>query len=145
MLTCNIFAFDTKTASLIFERIFSAVFSANIIPVYSKDKEYQEVINSSSILQLAADANIIIVSKYKDIPINTNKIIFTTNAKILETNKYVIGAFYWERGQPKIIFVRDRLKYFNLEVDNKFNKYVVDSLWNFYLEQLEKKFFFYSL
>ena len=98
------------------------------IHVYSQDKEYQDVINLSSRLELDADANIIIVSNEEDIPRNTDKILFTTEAKILEKNTNVIGAFYWKRGRPKIVFVRSRLEHFNLTIDPKFDKYIVDSL-----------------
>ena len=124
----NVFAFDTKTASMIFEKIFSAIFTQDVIPIYANTKEYKEVIELSEILRYEVDAKLVIVTHKGEIPSETNKILFTTDPEILQKYSNVIGAFYWEKGRPKIIFVRDRLDFFHLSIDPSFEKYMVDSL-----------------
>ena len=124
----NIFAFDIKTASLIFEKIFLALSHQDTAYVYSSNREYQKVIDESSLLYLDQNANFVFVTKKSEIPTDKKKILFTTDPEILKVYKNVVGAFYWERGHPKIIFIRSRLQDANLKLDSKFNKYMVDKI-----------------
>jgi hypothetical protein len=127
-LVFNLFAFDKKTASLIFEKIFSAVTKQEPIEVYAKNSDYEEVIRLSALLEFSKDAKFVIVSHKSEIPNDPNRILFSTDLEILKNHKNAIGAFYWEKGRPKIVFVKDRLKRFELEIDLSFEKYLVESL-----------------
>ena len=124
-------AFDTQTASKIFEKIFTAINIDSPIKVYTVDAKYKEVIGSADSLQLVERrdlADIILVISKRAVPKYTQKIIFTTSPSVFEKNENAIGAFYWEHGRPKIIFLQSRLQRHNIELSSTFEKYIVKEL-----------------
>lgn len=130
VLAVQLIAFDTQIASKIFDKIFGSMTTLRPITVYSENDDYKEVLDHSSILekvQTPGEAFITIVTKRAEIP-DINSLIFTTDPDIFEENSNAIGAFYWERGRPKIIFLRPRLERFNIYIDSSFQKYIVDKL-----------------
>ena len=127
LLALNLYAFDIKLASKIFNKLFIAIVQKDNIYVFTKEEEYFEVIKLAEHLNLAnkpQNADIILVNKEINLPKNLNKILFTTEYKLFKKNQHAIGVFYWKHGRPKIIFTKERLKYFNITLDSKWNKYI---------------------
>jgi hypothetical protein len=56
----------------------------------------------------------------------TNKIFFTNDyKKLLKEDKY-IGAFFWSKSRPNIVFVKNRLEKNKVTLPNDFNQYIED-------------------
>ncbi len=56
---------------------------------------------------------------------NENKKIFFTNSyDTLLKNKQFIGAFFWSKSRPNVIFVKDRLIKNHIELPEIYNKFV---------------------
>lgn len=124
--TQYLFAFDIETASKIYDKLFYAVFKKEDIKVYVNDKEYKEMILSSQYLKLTQEienSDIIIITKEEEINEIKNKIAFTIEKEFLDKNENIIGAFYWNKGIPEIIFIKKRLEKYNLNLLESFQKY----------------------
>jgi len=130
-LSLQLLAFDTKTASKIFDKIFTAMLPKQSIIVYTPHKEYAEVIEMAPSLVLAdtyTEADIILVDHLSDISPNNMQTIFTTNPSIFKRDERAVGAFYWEHGRPKIIFLQSRLDAKRMTLSKSFNRYIVKKL-----------------
>lgn len=131
ILTIEVLGFDTKTASKIFTKIFSAIFSQEMIKVYTEDKEYQKVIQTTQKLRLSTEislANILLINKKENLPKKEGYTIFTTNLSVFRNNKDAIGAFYWEHNRPKIVFLEQRLKHKDITLSKPFQQYIIKEL-----------------
>ena len=52
------------------------------------------------------------------------KIFFTNNYDSLLKNKQFIGAFFWSKSRPNIVFVKNRLVENNIELPEIYNKFI---------------------
>jgi hypothetical protein len=121
-----LFSFDIDTASKIYDKLFYAVFKKEDIKVYVNDDEYKKIILSSQYLKLTQEienSDIIIITKVEDINKIKNKIAFSIEKEFLDQNENIIGAFYWNKGNPEIIFIKNRLEKHNLNLLESFKKY----------------------
>lgn len=124
-------SFDVDTASKIFNKIFTAIFSKQTIYVYNQNPDYVEVIHKAENLNLTQDiinADIALLTNPKELMNTHNRLAFTTNLTVLREGESVIGAFYWEYGRPKIVFIRKRLEHYNITLSKSFEKYIVEEL-----------------
>lgn len=56
----------------------------------------------------------------------TNKVFFTNNyRKLLNTNMY-IGAFFWSKSRPNIVFIKNRLDKKNIKLPNSYKQFIED-------------------
>lgn len=101
------------------------------IATYTSNSEYQQVIEMAPSLSLVKNPNaadIILVDSFAEIPKDNTKIIFTTNASVFKKNENAVGAFYWEHGRPKIIFLKHRLNAKDITISKSFQRYVTKDL-----------------
>ena len=132
ILGLQLFAFDSATASKIFDKIFHAMLNQKEITVYTMDEDYQKVIIDASELYLctlASKSDIILVNKLSEVPKGSeNRLLFATSYLVYKENKNAVGAFYWDRGHIKIEFSRQRLLDKNIHLPQSFDKYIKDDL-----------------
>lgn len=55
-----------------------------------------------------------------------NQIFFTNNYKKLINNNKYIGAFFWNKSRPNIIFLKDRLSKKNIILTSEYEKFIED-------------------
>jgi len=121
-------SFDVDTASKIFNKIFTAIFPSQVVRVYTPSSEYYEVIQKAKKLTLVHTSNsadISLITSLKELYSREHQLIFTTEISVLRSSQNSIGAFYWEYGRPKIIFIKPRLDKHNIKLPKNFHKYIV--------------------
>lgn len=131
LLSVHLTAFDSVTASKIFTKIFFAIFDKSPIVVYTPNPQYRHVITLAPSLQLAdthQSADILLADGFDEIPSESDTILFTTNAAVFRSHEQAVGAFYWEHGRPKIIFLQSRLELRHISLHRQFHKYIVREL-----------------
>jgi len=124
-----LFAYDSKTAAIIYEKIFKSFIDSEKINIYAESIDFSEVFKHSSLLHRVyspLEADITVVTKDDEIIKDKTLILFATDIDLIKKSSNVIGAFYWDHGRPKIIFIRSRLKYYNLDIGYFFSKYIKD-------------------
>ena len=76
------------------------------------------------VLKECNKADVVILSTTSNIPKECQeKILFGTRYSHLK-NPNVIGAFFWQKGRPNILFYQERLKKKNIKLDSSFDKYI---------------------
>jgi len=76
------------------------------------------------------DASILLL--YRNEPISNkckNKILFVLDYSLLDKYTNAVGAFYWKKGRPNIVFIRSRLEHNKIKLSKSYDKYIEDSLW----------------
>jgi hypothetical protein len=120
--------FDTKTASKIYDKLFFSIYKKNTILVYTPNQTYKSMLQNSQILknvETIEEATVIIISNQNEItPKMGNKTIFAANYEVFRDNENAIGAFYWNKGRPEIVFSQSRLLGKNLSVSQDLEKYI---------------------
>lgn len=112
--------------SKLHEKIFEGIFPnkneillyniGNPIYNFSNIKYTKEIYNS----------DIIFISEFYRIQIINDKPIFASSLIQLKYYKNAIGALYWEKGEPKIILIKQRLEEHKIKVAKYLEKYIVD-------------------
>ncbi len=119
---------DIKYEIKILEKIAEDITHKNKINVYVIGYDRKKIINFSNHFILVEDiqkADIVIVDKYKRISELKNKIILTTDFNLLKEIPESIGALYWKKGRPHIIFIKERLKDYNIKLSDDYKRYIV--------------------
>jgi len=119
--------FAISNEAKIIKLIFTSLFDRDVI-VYSDSEKKLSVLEE-------ADLNIVKSCKRADIAYISKvlkecegKPIFSDNYNTFQKEKSVIGAFYWHKGRPNILFFKPRLEDFELKLPKKLEKYEVDEL-----------------
>ena len=80
-----------------------------------------------SIVNSCNDADFIFIKKEKEnIPLcdDNKKIFFTNSYDSLLKNKRFIGAFFWSKSRPNIVFIKNRLIENSIELPQMYDKFV---------------------
>jgi hypothetical protein len=129
---------DTKSTQKIYYEILSALLSKEKISVYIDDTELKHALASDHLLQIVTDpkeSDIIIIGdeeRYKRLlktsPIVKKVPFFATDYHLVKILPNVIGALYWKKGRSQLIFLKQRLKYYHMDLPKVYDRYIVDSL-----------------
>lgn len=126
LLTTTIYASDVKLASSIFNTLVTSIAHKKNASVYlytsinsvSKHPHQLQIVKDCSL------ADVVLLSSIKNIPKEcSSKILFGTKYSHLK-NKNVIGAFFWQKGRPNILFYKKRLQKHHISLDKSFDKYI---------------------
>ena len=122
------FLYSVSSESKIVKLLFSSLFNSTKINIYVDDKKKYTIIKEAgfNLVKTCSKADLVYSSSYL-IECN-NKPIFTDNYKSFRDEKNVIGAFYWKKGRPNILFLKPRLDSFELKLPEKLEKYQIDEL-----------------
>ncbi len=126
LLITTVYSNDNKLASSIFtmiaknitKKVRPNIYIHRKIPAISKSSETLNIVSECS------EADMVILSTTKNIPSEcAQKILFGTRYSHLK-NKNIIGAFFWQKGRPNILFYQKRLDKKNITLDSSFNHYI---------------------
>ncbi len=121
----------TNMETQIIERIATSLFPKQKISAWGETADQKNMIKQSEKIKESADssgADLIVVSK--NIPQNLSKdtVIITTEYALLKKDERVIGAFFWQKGRPNLLFLRPRMQKSNVNLGHEFDKYIEDEL-----------------
>jgi len=72
-----------------------------------------------------SDADFVIVSTLDMLPQSCDgKLTFTNKYRLFMKEDRIIGAFFWQKGRPNIIFGKKRLERENITLSADFQKYI---------------------
>ena len=70
-------------------------------------------------------ADIVFTSKTKDINMKCKTgLVFATSYYLYRHSPMVVGAFFWQKGRPNIIFRKKQLEKLGIKLPREFSKYV---------------------
>jgi len=91
------------------------------VHVYVDDPVYRDIFSRTDNIAFATDfgdADLVLVTDPD----------FATKYSLLEANKDVVGALYWRKGRPQLLFLLPRLKAHHIRLPDEFSNYAVTSL-----------------
>jgi len=122
--------------------IFSALSSKVTIFVYTNDKEYRDVFSYSKRIFLTnelEEADIALITDKRSLKsilyrlkVNTNvskkPILFVTDYHFLKESDDIVGAFYWRKGRSQLLFIKKRLKQYDITLPKEYQGFLIDAL-----------------
>lgn len=115
----------------IIERIVTSLFPNKKITAWGETTDQKNSIRESKKIEEAvnsSNADLIIVSKNIPQNLSSNSVIITTEYALLKKDERIIGAFFWQKGRPNLLFLRPRMEKANVNLGHEFNKYIEDEL-----------------
>ena len=115
----------------IIERIATSLFPKQKISAWGETADQKNMIKQSEKIKEAVDssnADLIIVSKNLPQNLSKNCVIITTEYSQLIKDERIIGAFFWQKGRPNLLFLRPRMQKANVKLSHEFDKYIEDEL-----------------
>lgn len=119
--------YSASSESKIIKLIFDSLYGGDV-SIYTKDSKKVDIINEAGFKLVDSCSQADIVYSSKKLKGCNNKPLFTDNFKVFSKNKNAIGAFYWKKGRPNILFLKPRLDKFNLTLPLKLKKYEMQEL-----------------
>ncbi len=66
--------------------------------------------------------------EYKQAHPEYSTILFATRYRLLKNCKDAVGALYWRKGRPQLLFLKPRLKHHNIVLPTMFKKFEIETL-----------------
>jgi len=139
----KIFAILFITATILFssnlkteEKIYNLIIHALLphkkeVKVWGDTQHNQKVLRTipnTVFVDSPKEADFLLLNSKEHIA-NNKGIIFITNFKLLEKmHKKAIGGFFWQKGRPNILFLRQNLKKRNITLPKSMQDYIEDEI-----------------
>lgn len=122
------FAYGQSSEAKIINLIFQSIFKSNTISVFVDSDIKAKVVEEAGFSResLCSKADIVYASLELDNCMN--KPIFTDNYSFFKESKNTIGAFYWSKGRPNIMFDSKKMEIFNLKLPDNLKKYNISEM-----------------
>lgn len=120
-----------KIEAQIIDKIVVSLFPGQKITVWGETVDQKNMIKQStkiSRVESSSNADLIIVTKNIPQNLSDNCVIITTEYALLKKDERIIGAFFWQKGRPNLLFLRPRMQKANVNLGHEFDKYIEDEL-----------------
>lgn len=124
----SIILFASSSESKIIKLIFNSLYPEQTFSIYATDKKTRELVREARLVLADSCEEATIVYNATEISTCKDKPLFTNKYQRLKENKNAIGAFYWQKGRPNIVFLKSRLEKYNLTLPQVLKKYEVNNL-----------------
>ncbi|MEA3330063.1 MAG: hypothetical protein U9Q29_00010 [Campylobacterota bacterium] len=117
----------------ILKNIISGIENSKPMTVWSDDEEIMSAFYLSKkfvVVDRYEDAKMIILSKKSNLPKRRRgKHIFVLDYNLLYEIPESIGAFFWKKGRPNIVFLKSRIEEQSLKLSANLKPYLEEKLW----------------
>jgi hypothetical protein len=132
-LVCSmLYSSETVIAAKIIDKTVTELFPGKkTLKSWGSTPYHKDIISKATHLvetKTANEADFCLVGEKIPESIDKDRIIFTTDIDLFYDDKRVIGAFYWQKGRPNLIFLRKRLEAYNLPISSELQDYIEDEL-----------------
>lgn len=107
------------------EKIFMDISKSSTIKVCTIGYENLSNIPTRLVVTTCNNADFIIISK-DYYTININKPAILLNSSDIKKYKNVIGALYWKKGRPQLIFIKERLELYNIKLPKEYERFLIE-------------------
>lgn len=125
LLITQVFADDIEIEKNIYEKIFSALVTTEKPLIYSDESILSLGLKPADFTQVSkCEEAEIVVMTHSSIPKHCRtKIVFGTRYRHLEVD-YILGAFFWQKGRPNLLFRQEKLDEHNIVLIDSLAEYV---------------------
>lgn len=131
LLAPLLFSSDLRTEQKIYQLIIhSLIPKKEIVNIWCDDDEKRKVLNTIEgihSVDSTEDADILLISKKENL--QKKGIKFVTSYQLLEGQEIdILGGFFWQKGRPNILFLKNSLQKYNIILPESMQDYVEDEL-----------------
>ena len=128
-LTILLFGKNESFELRIYNQVLHALFPhKEVVKVWSDSFQKRKMLARLHNTRLTSDpknADFLLVTKSENL--NVNGVLFVTSYHLLKHyKKSAIGGFYWKKGRPNLLFLRENLQKRGLHLPKSFQKYIED-------------------
>lgn len=119
-------ASDIELATKIYKTIAVAL-TANSTPLFYIHGDIGELRDNRQILRTerCAKADIVILSTFDGLPPEClKKPLFASRYRLFLEHSEIVGAFFWQKGRPNIVFSAERLQQRGIRLGAEFEPYI---------------------
>lgn len=119
----------------LYENIAQALTGNRVVKVSAFCPHLQDVVKHAKNLQLTDDctrADCHLADTEYALPRHCRedgKPLFLNSYQSLRRSKFAVGALFWQKGRPTLIFLRKRLEYLNIRLPSDFEHHIEERLW----------------
>ena len=127
LISTTLIATSTDIEIKIMNKISTALTNKKLIFVHTEDNKNLDIVFKSEILRYSSvcdKANIVITNTTELKKCSQNKLIFATGYLSFEALPNAVGAFFYKKGRPSIVFRKDVLEKHNITLPKEFSKYI---------------------
>lgn len=118
------FANELEITTQIIDKISHALIQKNVIKVEAVGDKEKQIIAQSTSMKNVNDCNEADMVLTQTTLTCKDKIVFFTRYKTFKKNPQAIGAMFWQKGRPNIIFRKKVLQRYHIALPQEFNKYI---------------------
>lgn len=127
------FASEINTATKIVEAITSVV-NTNDASVWieKEDIGIKKFLNTKAFTtsEECEDIGVFLIKKTHPFVLKCkNKPIVVLDYDLLKKYDNAVAAFFWKKGRPNIVFIKDRVKKFNIQLPKSYEVYQEERIW----------------
>lgn len=74
------------------------------------------------------DADFLLLESEVPTELKGDAVLFSTSLDLFTHDDRIVGAFFWQKGRPNLIFLRSRLEQHNLTLSSDFDTFIEDEL-----------------
>ncbi|BCD59642.1 MULTISPECIES: hypothetical protein [unclassified Nitratiruptor] len=132
LLICSVSASIFQIEQKIYSTVLHALFPHKyIIKIWTDDEKKKSLFHTLPLnvrlVEEPNEADILFVYHKPDI--KTEKMIFAGSYHLLKIyRKQAIGGFYWQKGRPNLIFLKNNIHKYKIELPKELQKYLEDSI-----------------
>jgi hypothetical protein len=122
---------DAAIAAQIIDKALTSLYNGNNVKAWGDTPAQCEIISHSRkmvAVTTPASADFLLLSRTVPTGLKPQQVIFATDYDLLYHDENVIGAFYWQKGRPNLVFIRNRLERHSLSLAHEFDKYIEENL-----------------
>ena len=136
----ELYALERDSTIKMYQSVFTALTSKLLVSVYTNDKEYKDVFKYSKQIILSKkleDADIVLITEertlksvLKKVKVSKSKmpVLFVTQYKFLKYSENILGASYWRKGRPQLLFIKKRLDKHFIVLPREYRDFTIDEL-----------------
>jgi hypothetical protein len=114
-------------------RVFHALSSSRSpYRIYFEGSQLPEILRNNDEVRLVSDpreAQIIVADRVSKKLERYHKPILVLRYELLKSYSQAIGAYFWQKGRPNIVMIRQRLRRVGIRLPSDFERYIETTLW----------------
>ncbi len=100
--------------------------------IYYEGAYLPEIFRNNPEVRLVSDprnAQIIVANRVAEKLERYHKPILVLQYRLLKSYSLAVGAYFWQKGRPNIVMIRQRLQRMRIRLPHDFERYIETTLW----------------
>lgn len=131
LITLPLVASEAKWTRLLLEQMISNIGHEGVQKVYAADttvRGYLETLETITLVSSCEEAELVVTRQTQTEQGCDRKPAIVLSYRAFKNRQDAVGAFFWQKGRPTVVYSKTRLDAFGLIVSDDLKKYVVEQL-----------------